>query len=1007
MKKWIKMILVMVSLLLLMPTSILADFDEVQRVEEAFESLPTAMVYKEAKDAFLKDNYQVGYIDSYQAYKQQINSILDAYLNLSDEEKMSLNEMTKNVLSLMLQINEIPLASEIDEAYQKTKDYSAFQYAIQQAKEKCNEIKDKYAQLKEEEQAKVANYYEVESYNLISEASAVEEILITPAQDDIYVFKHSSNNRFYRYSIFDGRPLFTLVDTTKYGSIQGKSWTPNGIYSTSQTANFMAVYCVDIDTYSKKGTYYKRVNLEESGYFDEEAAAHIRSIVMNSYPYVSIEKAREILDGLDGKVDGKITNRCFDKDNNCFTGETVEVSVNQIDENELISATQHAIWSYSNYFDSQKKALKMEAYRLHQVSESSARESTIYPTLGLDYEEKNYSSNSKDANVQEMSAVSQYLCDYLAPIYSGESATEKIQKQRIITNIKVEKTVAVKQKNDIYKVYLKISLQDKLGNLASGSENDNLQLTIYSYDQNNQLLEKGTVSSKIANQPEHWMSIDAISGGKIKVVCSGEQELPLGAYFYSAKPSGQEYDENEINPGRKEAQNFVGMAMGQTKVSAETELVYKEEAKSTSITLRKTGEQGEILKGAEFTLSLVQENEPALKIESKTVSSNGECTFENLVAGNHYEITETNPPLGYEAMAPLGFEVIEQKGDLAFIFNRDVTIKEDVLIIPNQKYTELKVIKEWKNDEYRLEYRPDFIEIELVKNNQPTGDVQQLNEENNWSYSWNKLSKNDSWSVQEKQVENYVLTVDKEGTVVTLTNTLTLDLRADLNIYKTDETGNALSGAEFSLYKIESDQNKLIETKSSSKEGYVSFTDLMLGDYFLVEKAPSGYKQMDDLYFSVVDNGVEASIQFKETQVLVDGILQIKNNKIPEKIELTVIKKWNCQGNKMPKYVYVQLYEGNKAVENQKIKLSEENGWSYTFKDLDKDKNWTVKEVDVPKNYVASVAIEDGKIIITNFYSKVNTGDVQPVLWLSVSAVSSCFLMGYLYFRKIKHQKGE
>lgn len=1008
MKKLIKIVLVMMNVLLFILSPVFADEAAVQEVEDEFLKLPSAEQYKKAKDDYLSNTYQSGYVNEYQAFKQQINQCITAYLNLSEEEKAGLNEMTENSLKIMVKINEIPNPKEIENEYKTTKDYAAFTLSIKQAKAKCEEIKGLYAALNEEAQTRISNYCELDSYNLIADPVVNDEILITPSENDPYVFKHSSNNRFYRYSIFDKRPLFTLVDTSKYGSTEGKSWKPEGIYDASGNANFMAVYCVDIDTYSNKGTYYKRVNLEESGYFDEEAAAHIRAIVMNSYPFISADEMRAVLDGLDGNRDGKITNRCFDTNKNTFTNETVEVNIDQIDENELITAVQHAIWSYSNYYDSQKKALKQEAYQLQQVSGVKKIESTIYPTLGLNYEEKDYSNLLKDADVNEMSAVSQYLCELLPPIYSGESENQK-KVQTIITDIEIKKAVAVNQEKDIFNVYLKVDLQDKLGNSASGSNQDELVLTVYSYDKNEKLLENGKVSLKTGNQSEYWINIIAVSGGKIKVVCEGLQDLPLGAYFYSAKPIALDSGENEINLGRKEAQNFVGVAMGKTRVSAETEFLYEQEAETTSIKLKKVDENGNSLNGAEFTLSLIQSQEPPLKIESKTVSSSGELTFENLVVGNHYEISETQPPTGYEAMEPLGFEVIKQGSEPAFVFDRDVTIKEGALIIPNQKYTELKVIKEWKNDEYRLEYRPASVEVELYKNNQPTGDVQQLSEENEWTYTWNKLSKKDSWSVKEKEVADYTSTMKKEGTLVTITNTLTLDLKANLNIQKTDEKGNPLKNVEFSLYKIEENQIKLIETKKSTEAGQVSFNDLSLGDYFLVEQAPSGYQKMEDLYFSVVDNGREASIRYQKTQILLDGVLQIKNTKIPEKTSLTVVKKWNCHGNKMPDFIYVQLYEGNQAVENQKVKLSAENNWTYTFTDLQKGKNWTVKEVEVPKNYVSDIVIKEGVVEITNTYNKVNTSGNQPLLMLVGVSIGSFVLFVYFMIkkRKLNDAKGE
>ena len=72
------------------------------------------------------------------------------------------------------------------------------------------------------------------------------------------------------------------------------TWNPDGIYSFG-VSNYEILYCCDVETGYNDGVYYKRTNLEDSGYYDEEDAAHIRGIITNSYPYVSIEKMKEDL----------------------------------------------------------------------------------------------------------------------------------------------------------------------------------------------------------------------------------------------------------------------------------------------------------------------------------------------------------------------------------------------------------------------------------------------------------------------------------------------------------------------------------------------------------------------------------------------------------------------------------------------------------------------------------------------------------------------------------------
>ena len=63
------------------------------------------------------------------------------------------------------------------------------------------------------------------------------------------------------------------------------TWNANGIYSFG-VSNYEVMYCCDVETGYNDGIYYKRLNLEDSSYYDEEDAAHIRSIITNSYPYI-------------------------------------------------------------------------------------------------------------------------------------------------------------------------------------------------------------------------------------------------------------------------------------------------------------------------------------------------------------------------------------------------------------------------------------------------------------------------------------------------------------------------------------------------------------------------------------------------------------------------------------------------------------------------------------------------------------------------------------------------
>ena len=87
------------------------------------------------------------------------------------------------------------------------------------------------------------------------------------------------------------------------------------------------VYCCDYEVNILKTgdkIAYRRLTLENSGYYDEKAAKKIRAIVLNSYPVLTLSEM---------------------KDNMEKAGYTLNTDVS---EEQLLSGTQRAIWQCSN-----------------------------------------------------------------------------------------------------------------------------------------------------------------------------------------------------------------------------------------------------------------------------------------------------------------------------------------------------------------------------------------------------------------------------------------------------------------------------------------------------------------------------------------------------------------------------------------------------------------------------------------------------------------------------------
>lgn len=77
-------------------------------------------------------------------------------------------------------------------------------------------------------------------------------------------------------------------------------------------------YCVDFETEIDKNSKYSRCDVEDSNYYSDENAAHIRAIVRNSYPFITINDLRK------------------------------KSSIPRLSESEAITGTQLAIWHFSN-----------------------------------------------------------------------------------------------------------------------------------------------------------------------------------------------------------------------------------------------------------------------------------------------------------------------------------------------------------------------------------------------------------------------------------------------------------------------------------------------------------------------------------------------------------------------------------------------------------------------------------------------------------------------------------
>ena len=163
-----------------------------------------------------------------------------------------------------------------------------------------------------------------------------------------------------------------------------------------------------------------------------------------------------------------------------------------------------------------------------------------------------------------------------------------------------------------------------------------------------------------------------------------------------------------------------------------------------------------------------------------------------------------------------------------------------------------------------------------------------------------------------------------------------------------------------------------MKTGKTGKDGTVSFTELPLGFYLLVQtKNAEGYSAC--MPFTV-------SIPTSDSTGWLYDIQAAPKTGVIKLMDLTVRKVWSGSGSH-PDSVTVELKKNGES--QQTVKLNAENQWTYTWKDLAAREVWTVEEVEVPAGYTVTYETLDNVVTITNISKLPQTGQLNwpiPVL---------------------------
>ena len=322
------------------------------------------------------------------------------------------------------------------------------------------------------------------------------------------------------------------------------------------------VYCCDYEVNILKTgdkIAYRRLTLENSGYYDEEAAKKIRAIALNSYPVLTLEEMKARMSA---------------------AGYTLNEGVS---EEQLLSGAQRAIWQYSNNGPVKEQAVYKYSLRIKDG----------YADVIKAPEEKYKESNEQHYN--EINENVQKVYDYLMSLNGKEASPGGI----VLNGVQAAPLSA--GMSGAVDVLLRFELKNDRHGGITLDEKDVLTLTA-----NNQIFPCSEWKNE-GNGTYSVMLQGVTAGENIDVAISGEQYLARDAYFY------------EPVSGRNAAQCFVGVAEGMTPVFANGSFKIDGDAgKAAYLSVKKTsnmpgtynfnvyevtddGEKGKLVKTVELT----------------------------------------------------------------------------------------------------------------------------------------------------------------------------------------------------------------------------------------------------------------------------------------------------------------------------------------------------------------------------------------------------------------------
>lgn len=721
-------------------------------------------------------------------------------------------------------------------------------------------------------------------------------------------------------------------------------------------------YCVDVRVDIHSDSRYRRINLEDSGYFDQDAAELIRSIVLN---------------GITAKTPAEVQAAV-----NEWLEEQEKEPLTDVTAEEVLAAAQYAIWVTANYgeilgeptiYDQNSYATWYGVWN-HEADHEYAFSVPVGEENVKIYSRKSDGDNTR-TNIETLAA---YYLDL-----EGTSA-EAVAISDV--SLEINDVTWEKQSDGTWNATVTFTVSDEI-ELDTCSD-----LTVTA--------SCGEVSAyhAVEETGEDTLTLEGLASnsGIITVALNGYQTVSDVFYFDSLgdRYSSQTlvgYDDSTLPVHAEQAVGSVGVskvwadnnnAQGLRPESIDVQLLADEEACGDPVTL-----------SAENDWSYTWQNLPLWTGSSES----GTAGYEPVTGRTEivYSVQEIETD-GY-------IETVTGSAAEGFVITN--TVKEQV---PDLIGIPVKKVWSGVSDEATL---PESVTVNLLKNEAPAEVTLTLSDENNWSGFFTNLPKYDddgneiTYTVTEESVEGYTTTITgsvAEGFVVTNTKTPT-------------EPGPSEDTVQISVKKVwsgVSNEDTLPEfvTVRLLKNGEATRMSLQLQADNGWEGTFADLPKCDDNGGAITYTIAEVSVEGYTTTITgsaANGFV-VTNTKTPTeptptphnddddepvRVSVAVRKVWENvgEGETLPASVTIRLLANGEET-GKTLTLSAENGWKGTFSRLNKTDSrgnaitYTVAETPVAGFATTVTGSMENGFTVTNAKDAPKPSDTPATVQFAVTA---------------------